>query len=588
VGVQTSLPMLNRPVKAGSPYFADLVEPGQKTHRQEIDDLLTRLQSNKDRWVQLAITERLSIVDEIRGRFAALNELWVHAELEAKALPPGSLGEAEEWSLLAAVHRALRLLGQSLAEIQELWRPAIPGNLTSRPNGQVVAPVFPVTRFDRILFSGISSEVWMEPGLSDQDTIASQATAYHDRHLTGKVTLILAAGNASLLSVSDLIDKLFVELQVVVLKINPVNEHMGPLLEEGFRPLIDRGFLGFVYGGTEEGTYLCNHPAVDNLHLTGSDKTFEAIVFGTGSEGKHRKAERRPLNTKHFSGEFGNVSPVIVVPGPWNKADIDEQAKHIATWVVANAGFACHSPRVIVQHKSWPQRNSLMEGVGRLLRKHPTRQAYYPGAESRHAEYLDAHPEALQLGAIRSGHLPWTIIPDVDPENAGDICFKREAFCTLFAETALPASNIPGFIDRAVDFVNQTVWGTLCVTIIVHPSSLANPEIGAALDRAIAGLHYGTVSLNMPAYYSGYFNTTPWGAFPGSDIYDIQSGTGKTFNLLMFSHPQKSVIWAPFKRPDPLTISSKSALDFGKKLAKFEVKPSWPRLLWLATTALRS
>jgi len=43
---------------------------------------------------------------------------------------------------------------------------------------------------------------------------------------------------------------------------------------------------------------------------------------------------------------------VIVVPGPWQKSDIEEQAKHIATWLVANAGFACLSPRVIVQHES--------------------------------------------------------------------------------------------------------------------------------------------------------------------------------------------------------------------------------------------
>ncbi|HSG15540.1 MAG TPA: aldehyde dehydrogenase family protein [Anaerolineae bacterium] len=460
--------------------------------------------------------------------------------------------------------------------------------MTYGSDGQVVAPVFPLSLHDRFLFPGVSGEVWMEPGVSVEETIATQSAAYHDPALGGKVALVLGAGNASVLPVIDLLHKLFVELQVVVLKLNPVNDHLGPLMEEGFRPLVERGFLAFAYGGAEQGDYLCRHPAVDELHMTGSDKTFEAIVFGADAKSGQRKAERKPLITKRFTGELGNVSPVIVVPGPWDEADIKEQSKHIATWLVANAGFACLTPRVIIQHQSWPQRNSLIEETGRLLEDHPTRKAYYPGAEVRHAEFLEAHAEALQFGTVNQGHLPWTIIPELEPDNANDICFKREAFCGLLAETALPASSAAGFIDRAVEFANDTLWGTLCATIIVHPKSLADPEIAAAIDRAIARLNYGTVSLNMLAYYSAYFMTAPWGAFPGSDIYDIQSGAGKTFNFLMFSYPQKSVSRAPFKRLDPLTVVSKGALEFSRKLAKFEAGPSWRRLPGLVLTALRS
>ena len=63
---------------------------------------------------------------------------------------------------------------------------------------------------------------------------------------------------------------------------NPVNEYLGPFYEEGFRSLIEAGFLQILYGGTQEGSYLCNHPAVDCVHMTGSTRTFEAIVFGPG------------------------------------------------------------------------------------------------------------------------------------------------------------------------------------------------------------------------------------------------------------------------------------------------------------------
>lgn len=577
-----------RSPSVGSPYFAELIDASRSTSRREIDRLLSTLQAHKDEWVQLGIEERLSILDEIRKGLFNIRDLWVRAELEAKGIPPQSIGEAEEWTILATVFRAVRKVQQSLVEIQERGRPSIPGQMRSRPNGQVVVPVFPHSIADRLLFLGIKGEVWMEPGVTTEETFASQASAYRDKDRRGKVALVLGAGNASMLPVIDFLHKLFVELQVVVLKLNPVNAHMGPFMEEGFRALIERGFLGFVYGGVEEGSYLCAHPEVDELHLTGSDKTYEAIVFGTGPEGKRRKEERNPLIKKRFTGELGNVSPVIIVSGAWQKVDIEEQAKHIASWLIANAGFGCLTPRVIVQHESWSPRMQLLDEIGRLLDRFPTRKAYYPGAKNRHAEYLAAHPESLQFGEASGDHLPWTLVPDVDPTNANDICFKREAFCSLCAETAIRAPNTPSFIDRAVAFANNTLWGTLNATIILHPTSLRDPDVAAAVERAIASLRYGTVSLNLMPFYSAYFMTAPWGAFPGHDMYNIQSGIGKTFNFLMLEHPEKSIVRAPFKRLDPVTVKSKRAPEFGKKLAAFEASPAWWKLPNLAFTALRS
>jgi hypothetical protein len=577
-----------RPVVSGSPYFADLSEHPPETHRPDIDEVLGRLQANKDSWVRLGMHERLSLLDEVRRDFISLSDRWVAAELEAKRIAPNTLGEAEEWGILATIHRALRTLRQSLADIEEWGQPSIPGPLALRPNGQVMAQTFPLTPWDGLFFRGATGEVWMESGVGVEETIATQAAAYKEPQRKGKVCLVLGAGNASMLPITDVLDKLFVELRVVVLKPNPVNAHMGPLIEEGFRALIERGFLAVVYGGAEDGGYLSSHPDVEDLHLTGSDKTFEAIVFGTGREGRKRKAARTPLITKRFTGELGNISPVIIVPGPWTRDDVGEQAKHIATWLVINAGFNCLTPRVLIQHGSWTQREPLMDAVGQLLDRVPPRHAYYPGAQDRHAEFLEAHPEARLFGTEGVDRLPWTLIPDVNPENTDDICFKREAFCGLFAETALDAPSVASFIDRAVEFANEALWGTLCATIIVHPKSLRDPDIAAVVDRALSDLRYGTVSLNMLPYYSAYFMGSPWGGFAGQDIYDIQSGIGTTFNMLMFDRPEKSVVKAPFRRLDPLTMKSKRPVEFSRKLAAFEARPSWKKVPGLAWTAVRS
>ncbi|MBW2162630.1 MAG: aldehyde dehydrogenase [Deltaproteobacteria bacterium] len=288
---------------------------------------MSRLRANKDSWVHLGMRERLSLLDEVHRDFISIGDRWVAAELEAKGLASHTLGEAEEWTILATIHRAIRTLRRSLSETESLGQPRVPGPITMRPDGQVVARTFPLTPWDRFLFLGVTGEVWMEPGLSADDTIATQAAAYKDTQRKGTVSLVLGAGNASMLPVCDTLHRLFVELQVVVLKPNPVNAHLGPLMEEGFRALIERGFLAIVYGGAEEGAYLSSHPQVEELHVTGSDKTFEAIVFGAGHEGRTRKAERRPLITKRFTGELGNVSPVIIVPGPWKSGDVPRSTR---------------------------------------------------------------------------------------------------------------------------------------------------------------------------------------------------------------------------------------------------------------------
>ena len=337
------------------------------------------------------------------------------------------------------------------------------------------------------------------------------------------------------------------------------------------------GFLRLVCGGAEEGAYLCNHPGVDEIHITGSDKTFDAIVFGPGVEGVKRKAEHRPLLTKRITGELGNVSPVIVVPGPWSDSDLAYQAEHIDSMLTNNAGFNCNATRVIIQHTGWSQREQLLQQVRRVLVRVPLRAAYYPGARERYQAFVAAHPEAEQIGTPEQQQLPWTLVEGVDPANADDVCFTTEAFCGLFAETGLDAASVPEYIDRAVAFANEHLWGTLNATIIVHPSSLKDPAIAVAVERAIANLRYGSVGVNYWAGIGYALGITTWGAFPGHEIDNIQSGMGVVHNTLMFSRPQKSVLRGPFRSlltPPWFVSQGKIASRLFPKLVAFEAAPS--------------
>jgi hypothetical protein len=277
------------------------------------------------------------------------------------------------------------------------------------------------------------------------------------------------------------------------------------------------------------------------------------------------------------------------VPGPWTPGEIRHQAVQISTWLASNAGFNCMTPRVLVQHRAWSHREDLLRALGDVLARTPTRAAYYPGAEARHAEFLGAHPDALLFARDRiEGHLPWTLVTDLDAEQTDDPCFTTEAFCSLLGETALDAPDAAAFVARAVQFVNETLWGTLSAMIIVHPRSMRDPAVGRAVEAAIRELRYGTVGLNVFPGYAYVLTATPWGAFPASDIYDVQSGMGFVNNVIGLGRPEKTVYRGPFTKRDPATVVSKRPHEFGRKLAQNAFDPRIGRFASMLGTAIRS
>ena len=53
------------------------------------------------------------------------------------------------------------------------------------------------------------------------------------------------------------------------------------LCRAAFAPLIQEGFLHIVHGGPHQGAFLGKHRLVTHIHLTGSGRTHDAIVWGS-------------------------------------------------------------------------------------------------------------------------------------------------------------------------------------------------------------------------------------------------------------------------------------------------------------------
>jgi acyl-CoA reductase-like NAD-dependent aldehyde dehydrogenase len=567
---------------------------GPPTSRSAIDEAIADLQGAKRAWTAVSAAERAGLAAELSRRFLAVADRWTAACEKAERIDPKASGAGEE-ALVGPyfILRNLRLLRKSLDGIARTGRPPLPGKIWTRPlaigSDQLVVRTFPQDLYDRLFYTGVTAEAWMEPGVTRESLPETMAVAYHQAERPGGVALVLGAGNVSSIGPMDALYKLFVEDKVVLYKPNPANAYLGPLVEEAFEPFIDRGFFRLVYGGAEVGSYLCNHPGVDEIHITGSDKTYEAIVWGGGLDGERRKREGRPLLAKPVSAELGNVSPVIVVPGPWSAGDIAYHAENLATMLTNNAGFNCNAARVIVTDAAWAEREPFLAAFRRVLARVPPRHAWYPGAAERFDTFLARHPEADTFGERAQGALPWGFAAGLDPAREDEICFTTESFCSFCGETALRAGSVPEFIGRAVDFANDRLWGTLNATLIVHPRSLADPEVARAVDSAVADLRYGTVAINHWAATGYGLVVTPWGAYPGHTAADIQSGTGWVHNTLMFSRVQKSVVRAPFRvLPKPVWFAThKTAGRLTPKLTRFEANPSPAKLPGIFALALR-
>jgi aldehyde dehydrogenase (NAD(P)+) len=221
------------------------------------------------------------------------------------------------------------------------------------------------------------------------------------------------------------------------------------------------------------------------------------------------------------------------------------------------------------------------------------RVAYYPGTEERLSALQQAEPATQELG----GNAKRLFVADVDPavDHYG---FRTEFFAPAMVTTSLPG-DAGQFLQHAVDFCNERLYGTLSVNLIVHPKT--RRRLGADFDRAIAALRYGGIGINVWVGAAFLLPRAAWGAYPGHSYTDVQSGIGVVHNALMFDKPLKTVVSAPFHpfprslpggentlfpKP-PWFLTNKTSESTARKLTEFAAAPSAAKLPALFTSAVR-
>jgi aldehyde dehydrogenase (NAD(P)+) len=566
---------------------AAAIQVPRPTERRRLDEAVERLRRGAGSWAAAPLSARIALARSVQRGLWRVAAAGVEEACRAKGLDPSSAGAGEEW--ISGPFVNLRFVRQIVESLESLAvRGTTPGGHLSRSSdGRLVERLFPDGAVDGLVFMGISGEVRYREGVSEPELRAARGRFHRERDHQGRVCLVLGAGNVNSIPVADVLTKMFNEGAVCVLKCNPVNGYVGPLVEEAFREAVDRGWLQVVHGGGEEGGYLAHHAGVDEVHITGSDRTHDAIVWGPpGPERSGRLARNEPLLAKPISSELGNVTPVLVVPGPWSEGQLAHQAENVAGMVVHNASFNCIAGKMLLLPKGWPQRDRFLDLVVDKMGLAPARRAWYPGAFDRYRD-LVAGREVRTAGG-GDGTLPWTLLPGLDAGDGGERAFRVEPFCALLSETAVGSDDPAEFLDAAVRFANERLWGTLSAAVIVHPATARGERV--ALDRAVRDLRYGSVCLNIWPGFAYAAGTLPWGAFPGSTLKDVQSGRGFVHDTRMVGAvAEKAVMRAPV-RPLvklPYFPSHRTTLELGRRLAALQVRGGWTELPGVVAAGLR-
>jgi acyl-CoA reductase-like NAD-dependent aldehyde dehydrogenase len=566
------------------------VDAPQSSSQRQMDAGIARLREGAKTFAKLSLDQRIVLVNAMQQGFLRVAKRMVQAGCKAKGITLGKPEEAEEWSTGPwGVVRQLRLIRESLAALKHSGNTPI-GPVGRTIDGRLSVRLFPGNAVDGVLFKNITAEVRMQAGVTVESLGRARAGFYRQPDHDGRVVLVLGAGNIAAIGPMDVSTKMFNEGKVVLLKMNPVNAYLGPYIEEAFAEAIRQNFLAVVYGGADEGRYLVYHRDIDEVHITGSDKTHDNIVWGpAGPERETRTQRHEPLLKKPITSELGNVSPFIVVPGPYSDKELRYQAEDAATSFLMNASFMCCAAKMLVLPKDWVGSDVFIQALQEVCAKVPPRQAYYPGAEDRWLKLTTGRAQVKRVGNAMSGSLPWTFISGLDPNARDEPLYTQEPFCSVISDTRVGSADPVEYLERAVDFCNDRLWGTLNANLIVHPQSLADPRISEAVERAIAKLRYGVIAVNAFIGMPFVLAAPPWGAYPGSTPEDIQSGSGFVHNTSMLEGIEKTILRAPLTTfPKPGYFAShRTTHRMMPKIVAMEESASWAKVPGIVFDAMR-
>ena len=541
----------------------------------DIDRFITTLRTKSKEFNSISNVQLASMLEETISNIKEVAFFWATICSDNKGTTK-TPAEGEEWlggpfaSVLATQYYI-----KSLTNDDDL----VEKKYNSEENSY---KVFPNSFTERITFPFIDAKVIFNKSMSFEDI--NKYRGFSKRYdIDPSITLVLGAGNFSSIPYLDVLYHLITRKSVILLKLNPVNEYLKPVFEKVFQSFIERGYIIVTTGNIDESKYMAKHPGINHIHLTGSDKTFEDIVYGRELTEKERKSKSlSKINNKPITSELGNVTPIIIHPGKWSTSDIKYQARKIVTAKLNNNGFNCIAAQVVVLPDGWGQTETLIKYVKHYMSKAKERKAYYPESIER-LEKLEKDKGYERVNALScvTPHLTREIKAyskfEIDEVWSSTIYFKKIEY-----------TSVEDFANKAIDYCNDELWGNLGVSVIIKDyTKKFNRHL---TELYISNLDYGTIAINEWAAIGYIIPQLPWGGFPGNKDNDIQSGQSVVHNSILFESPLKGVVTTKFRISKfidpPWFVTNKKSRRLFRNLTYYQIENSNINLFKLIFAAL--
>ena len=163
---------------------------------RHLDQVLTKVADHKTVWARLPIKDKIQYLIEVRQATLANAQRWADAETKAKQLRVGSpLVGAEAW--LGGPYGVVAWLSASIQTLTALDTGAdvlAHVKLRRSVDGKLVARVLPHDIYEELLFHGITADVWMRDGVTEQNLRENMAGFYRREDPDGELALVLGAG----------------------------------------------------------------------------------------------------------------------------------------------------------------------------------------------------------------------------------------------------------------------------------------------------------------------------------------------------------------------------------------------------------
>ena len=541
----------------------------------DIDRFISTLRTKSKEFNSINNIQLASMLDETISNIKEVSYFWATICSDNKGTTK-TPAEGEEWlggpfaSVLATQYYI-----KSLTNDDDLDG----GNFNNSENSY---KVFPNNFIERITFPFINAKVYFNKSMSFEDI--NKFRGFSKRYdIEPSITLVLGAGNFSSIPYLDVLYHLITRRSVILLKLNPVNDYLKPVFEKVFKNFIERGYIIVTNGNINESKYMATHPGINHIHLTGSDKTYEDIVYGRELTGNERSIKTVPkVNSKPITSELGNVTPIIIHPGKWSTSDIKYQARKIVTGKLNNNGFNCIAAQVVVLPDGWGHTETLIKYVKYYMNKAKDRKAYYPDSIERLTKLeKDKSYERVNSLSCTTPHLTREIKAynkyELDEVWSSTIYFRKIAY-----------SNAEDYVKKATDYCNNELWGNLGVSLIIKDhNNKFNKHI---TNSYIENLKYGTIAINEWAAIGYIIPQLPWGGFPGNKDNDIQSGQSVVHNSMLFESPLKGIVETKFRISrlidPPWFITNKKSRRLFMNLTYFQINNTKINLIKLIFSAL--